>query len=78
MIILDLPIEQQTMIEQKSQQQQMTVEEYIISKIMGDVSMKKEQSSEVHLTDLLTQMPNVGKDSDFYRKQDNFAPEIFS
>ncbi len=77
MIILDLPIEQQTIIEQKSQQQQMTVEEYIISKILGDVSTTKEQPAEVHFTDLLTQMPNVGEDSDFCRKQDSIAPEIF-
>lgn len=31
----------------------------------------------LHLTDLLLQMPNVGDDEDFARVQDNTAPKVF-
>ncbi len=43
MIVLDLPAEQQAIIEEKSQKERMTVEQYIIHKIMGSILTEKEK-----------------------------------
>ncbi len=43
MIVLDLPAEQQAIIEEKSQKERMTVEQYIIHKILGSILSEKEK-----------------------------------
>ncbi len=53
--------------------------EYIaMNRKLPKISPVKEQTSDVHLTDLLMTMPNVAEDSDFERLQDNSSPDIFT
>ncbi len=69
MIVLDLPAEQQAIIEEKSHKERMTVEQYIIHKIMGSILSEKEKPLKNNVKKLKgivkTDVQNYDEDSIF-------------